>query len=133
VVVEEHGRPRARGVDGADEGGQVDRLLVEGAVEPPPHPLQDLDEGARGLGRARHPAREGAVEVRVGVDEARQDERAFELQHFLAGRGSERGPARGDSLALDPQADALHARRVEDRDRGVPQQHGTQASGRSRR
>ena len=41
------------------------RALVEGCVEPPPDPLEDLPEGAQGRGRGRHPARESRVEVRV--------------------------------------------------------------------
>ena len=113
--------------------GEVDRLLVERAVEPPPHLLQDLDEAPRRLGGTRHPAREGAVEVGVGVDEAGQHERALEVQDLLARGGRERRAALDDPLALDAQAGPLHLRRVEGRDGRVLQEHGRHPSGRSRR
>ena len=71
VMVDEDGGPGQGGFGGADEGGEEDHLLVQGAVEPPPDALQDLPEVARVGGRAGHAAGERAVEMRVRVDEAR--------------------------------------------------------------
>ena len=66
----------------------LERLLVEGRVEPPPDLLEDLAEGARRLGGARHPARERRIEVRVGDREARHDEAARRVE-LAARRGPE--------------------------------------------
>ena len=132
-MVEEDGRPGASGLDRSDEAGQEDRLLVERAVEPPPHLLQDLDEAPRGLSRAGHAAREGAVEVGVGVDEAGEDERALEVQHLLAGGGREGRAAPDDRVPFDPQVGPLDISRIQRRNDPVPQDHLVRPSGRSRR
>src|SRR5450830_1229349 len=52
------------------------RILVEGGVEPPPDPLENLPKGARGARWGRHPTRECRVEVRVRNDEPGHDEAA---------------------------------------------------------
>ena len=76
VVVDERRRPGEERLHPADERGGAGRVVVEGAVEPPPDPLQDLQEVLRRRERVRHPARERRVEVRVRADVARNDEAA---------------------------------------------------------
>jgi hypothetical protein len=113
MVVEEHGRPRARGLDRAHEPGEVYRLLVQRPVQSPPDLLQDLDEAARRLSRSRHAPGEGAVEVGVGIDEPRHHERTVEVEHLLAGRGAELRAAGDDDATLDPQVAPFDVLRIE--------------------
>ena len=76
VVVEDDRRTRESRVQESLFGRGPKRALVEGRVEPPPDPLEDLPEGAQGRGRGRHSARERRVEVRVRDDEPGHDEAA---------------------------------------------------------
>ena len=80
VVVEDDRRPRERRVQESLFRRSPQRRLVEGRVEPPPDPLEDLPEGARGGGRGRHPARERRVEVCVRVGEPGHDEAARRIE-----------------------------------------------------
>ncbi len=76
VVVDERRRPGEQRLDPADERGGADRVLVERPVEPPPDPLQDLEEALGRRERVGHAAGERRVEVRVRADVARDDEAA---------------------------------------------------------
>jgi hypothetical protein len=88
VVVDQRRRPPQHRLHPADERRGADRLLVERTVEPPPHPLQDLEEVARRLERVRHAASERRIEMRVGADVAREHESAAGIDALaLAGLG----------------------------------------------
>ena len=120
--------PRPRGVDGADGRRQADRALVERAVEPPPDLLQDLHEPARRRRRPGHAAGQRAVEVRVGVDEAGEDQAPGGVDDFAAFQPA---AALDDAVVLDAQVRGLDARRVQFDERRAPQQHEGIMGGRS--
>ncbi len=74
-VMVDHGRDAGPGaLDEADERREVDVFLLEGAVEGPPDPLEDLVELGGRLAHERHAPGERRVEVRVGVHEPGEDD-----------------------------------------------------------
>ena len=91
MVVDERRRSREQRLHPADERRGAHGLLVERAVEPPPDPLEDLEEVPRRLERVRHPARERRVEVRVRADVPGDDDAARAVAARVAGA---RGRAR---------------------------------------
>ena len=67
-------RPRAQRVEPTAQRRGADRPLVEGAVEAPPDPLQDLGEGHRRGEVVGHSPAQCRVQVVVGADVAGQDQ-----------------------------------------------------------
>ena len=59
--------------DHAHHGAPVNVVEHKRLVEPPPQPLQNLSEVTRRVVFHRHTASEGAIEMRVRVDEAGHD------------------------------------------------------------
>ncbi len=123
MVIDEQRGARERRLDGSHEAGEVDGLRVQGPVQAPPHPLQDLDEAAGRDARAGHAARQRAVEVGVGVDEAGQDDGAREVEDLFARAHGERRTALHDAVAFHPEVGRLRQRRVERRHRRALEQH----------
>ena len=123
MVVEQQGRSGKRGLDRPHPARERDRFLVQRAIQAPPDALEDLHEAARRRRRPRHASGKGAVEVGVGVDESREDERARQVQDLLAGRGGERGAPLDDGGAVESQVRLRHEGRVEGRERRVPEEH----------
>ena len=123
VVIDEERGAGKRGLDGPDQARQVDRFRIEGPVQPPPDPLQDLHEAPGRDARGRHPPGQGAVQVGVGVDEARDHDHAREVRHLLARRRGERPPALHDPLAVHAQVGGLDQRRVQRGHRRALEQH----------
>ena len=68
VVVNQAGCAVFNGIDQADEGAGADAVAVQGFVQGPPQPLQDLGKVAGGRTRDRQAAGVGAVEVSMGAD-----------------------------------------------------------------
>lgn len=69
VMVDDRRASALEGLEGAEHGRPPDHLLVEGAVEPPPDQLEDLDETTGCPRWSRHSPGEGGVEVMVGADQ----------------------------------------------------------------
>jgi hypothetical protein len=69
VVIDDGGGARLERLDRAQQRRPPDRLGVEGHVEPPPDPLEDLGEVGRRDGGRRHAPGKRGVEVMVGADE----------------------------------------------------------------
>ena len=90
VMVDERRGTGEERLHPADQGRRPDAVLVEGPVEPPPDPLQDLGEVRGRRERVGHPPCERGVEVRVGADVAGDDEAAGAV---AAGPSSGRGDA----------------------------------------
>ena len=75
MVVNDRGRASQERVEPAAKGRSPDRSFVEGTVEPPPHPLEDLGE-VPGRGQpVRHAPGQSRVQVVVGAHVAGHDER----------------------------------------------------------
>ena len=113
--------PESAASIGARHRGVEHRVLVERAVEPPPHLLQDLDEVPRRRRRPRHPAGERAVQVGVGVHQAGQDQASREVD----GVSPPRRPraALGDAVAVDAEVGRLDVRGIEPDQRRAREQH----------
>ena len=109
VMVDERRRTREERLHPAGERRRAHRLLVERAVEPPPHALQDLDEVPGRLERVRHPARERGVEVRVRADVARDDEDAVAVEPRPFSRSR-------DAAVCDPEVAGVEPDGIEGRD-----------------
>ena len=104
VVVDDGGDAAEGRAGAADEGAEVDGLVVEGAVELPPELLEDLDKVLGGLLGRRHPDGEGGVEVVVADDQAGDDEAAS--GGVAVGGGGFRGGGVedfGDEAVLDAE------------------------------
>ena len=87
VMIEDCGHAIADAVDHAHHGAPIDVVEGERLVEPPPEALQNLSEVARRSIFERHAAREGAVEMGVGVDEPGQDDAAVRVEKSGVGMG----------------------------------------------
>ena len=126
VVVDDGGAAGMDGFEEGDEGGIADGLGVEGEVELPPHAFEDLDEVGGGLPGRREAAREGGVEMVVGVDEAGDGDPAFGIDDLRAGGRLHRGADGGNLGAFDEDLAGGEdgAGVVEGDDEGVLDQHG---------
>ena len=111
VMIEQQGGAAADGVPGSGHGAQVGGLGVERAVQGPPDLRQDVGEGAGADSGAWHTSRECGVEVGVPVDVAGQDRHLSQVDHLLAGSGSEVGSPLDYALTGHAQVDGLDPRR----------------------
>ena len=123
VMVHEQRRARKRRLDRSRQRRQLDRLGVERAVEPPPDPLEDLEEAAGRRARPRHAARQGGVEMGVRVHQAGQNQRPRQLESLLAAARGKRAAALGDAVPFDTKVDLLDLWRIERGDAGALQEH----------
>src|SRR6185436_7436032 len=69
-VIDQGGGARAYRLDRAHQRAHLDRLVVELAIELPPHALQDLQKALWRIVWRRHAARQRRVQVRVRAHEA---------------------------------------------------------------
>ena len=110
-MVDQGRRPGEERLHAADQRRGTDGRLVEGPVEPPPDPLEDLEEVARRRKVVGHAARERRVEVGVGAHVAGDHDAAASVdpvQARLVGLGCGRhrshpvhSPALDDDVGHD--------------------------------
>ena len=75
-MIDDRGGSAASGLDRPAHGAEPDVLERQSLIQGPPHLLKDLEEIARHPGRARHPARQGRVEMMMRTAQARDDQAA---------------------------------------------------------
>ena len=78
-MVDDRGRSTLERLQRAQHRRPPDHLEVEGAVEPPPHELEDLGKLSGRARRCGHPPSQGRVEVVVSADEAARHARFGEV------------------------------------------------------
>jgi len=79
VVIEDRGAAPPHAIGCGQQGGQADRVPIEGPIEPPPQAIQDLRKIAH-LDPWIETARQRRVEVMVQVHESGQDQTAAGVQ-----------------------------------------------------
>ena len=119
MVINDEGYAVLGTVQAGNKGAGLDHVVIELFVHAPPDVFQHLKEVRRGLGRGRHAAREGRVDMVMPAAEGGHDETARAVQYGVFRRtlrrrvGVERHPAERAFFDLDRRGPRLERFRVD--------------------
>ncbi len=119
MVIDDEGYAVLGTVQSGNKGAGLDHVVIELFVHAPPDVFQHLKEVRRGLGRGRHAARKGRVDMVMPAAEGGHDEAARAVQYGVFRRtlrrrvGVERHPAERAFFHLDRRGPCLERFRVD--------------------
>jgi hypothetical protein len=113
MMIDQRRRPATQGGQRSDPPADADTFERVGSIQPPPNKLQNLVKVLRLPWRPRHSGREGGIQMRVTIHEARHEDRAVAFDDLVTLHSNDIRSNANNSTIRDAQIAAINLWRIE--------------------